>query len=323
MEEVACKLAIVARKTTITINADRDIKKLFPKEKKQSMNKRKKIVLLVSFFIFLDCKTAILIDDSSESNEAETLNKSIGLIGFSGYKEYSVGSGYHFLFLPNYVRKVYTKYPLYFQNNNNKYIPSISDNSFRFINFFKYGKLVQDYSFEDYDVSISQDKMYQIISKYIEKVGLAGLDEMQILFRNEKNTEILLFPNRKIDYYILNINGPPIRSPTTLSKITAIPNLALSLITFGLFPFITQERSYSSLFVYNKNLDMLHEETIDTIYWTITAWWLSNLNNDQHAINTGTLPLDRVIKSNILKLNKKFPDIIKKLEEENAKAKLK
>jgi hypothetical protein len=107
-----------------------------------------------------------------------------------------------------------------------------------------------------------------------------------------------------------------------MGKIFFFPTQFLSVITLGTIPHLNQEESSSKFFIYNNNLDLIHEENLNESYWTISAWWIFP-NKDDPRIE----PLDIfrrytsevVFISKISKFNQLFPQII--LDFENGRNK--
>ena len=272
-------------------------------------------ILTIVSNLICNCMTITLVDLSNLDNKEKTIDKKIALVGFNGFETILNEESYQFRFIPEYIKKKYPEIPLSFRANRFSYRIAIEKGHTRFSHF---GKPIEHFSFTGYKSNITQTKINSFITNYVKNVGLAGLESIERVFHVEKNTEHFLVPDRDIDYYIVCANGPAIRTKTVIGKILFFPTQFLSVITLGTIPHLNQEESSSKFFIYNNNLDLIHEENLNESYWTISAWWIFP-NKDDPRIE----PLDifrrytseLVFISNISKFNKLLPQII--LDSEN------
>ena len=265
--------------------------------------------------------TMTLVDVSDLDIKTEELEKKIALVGYNDFKTFLKEDSFQFQFSPEYIKKNYPEVPLSFRMNRFGDRIAVERGYTRFSHF---GKPIEQFPFTNYKTNISQINIQRFISNYVKNVGLAGLKSIEKVFHVEKNSELLLVPDRDVDYYIVCANGPAIRIKTILGKILFFPTQFLTIITLGTFPELNHEEASSKFYIYNHNLDLVQEENLNESFWTISAWWIFR-NDDDPRIEPydpfRKYTSDVAFTSKISKFNKMLPRIILDLEKEKSKEK--
>ncbi|WP_425324628.1 Lp29 family lipoprotein [Leptospira selangorensis] len=265
---------------------------------------RKLFVLsLISLALpFINCSTRIyptLAEPYVRKTLPENYKKpKIAYIGFMGFKEELTAS---------YGRR-------------RTYTASLDDRA-RFLIDPPYGDFGSDElaNVNQFRRDIPSPKVRNFVFSYLDSVRQSGLKEMNkyvhVVPRGKEYDYFLR--DHQFDYYVIGIHLPAFAESADDENFFHIISFPFSFFTLGVLPFVGKGKAYSTMIVFDKNLNELKRFNYDNRYTEISALWMPaskscevlrclhgdsmKLNRNEH-IYSGQIPaIEKDIESVIFK----------------------
>ena len=130
------------------------------------------------------------------------------------------------------------------------------------------------------NAAIKEEDAGPFFNNYMKNVKRSGLPEMnKVLITKEKDK--LSMQKRNVDYYVVGaFDGPfGLAAPTGKGDLYFILTVFPSLATLFTLPILGEEKVKAFIYVYDKDLKLVKEFTIEDKFSTRVAWWNFNKKN--------------------------------------------
>ena len=182
------------------------------------------------------------------------------------------------------------------------------DNNENLIQFLDFGKRPNQLKLVNKNTSVSQERLREFLTIYLENtknLGLAEVDNLLVI--PDKKEQPIQMKNFDVDYWVIGIFQKKYYENTNeKANITFIP----SLLTYGTIPYWDEKEVRSTFIVFDKQLNQIQKFETTSTHEYIAAWWISTLENPYSSLFLP--PSGTFHKPNMQQFSKELVQVLKK-----------